>query len=445
MLKEAIGFAQSYFDIRTSDIEIIFHARKSLLFDNGETWMKKEGLFDVTMGAYDGAEICELIGTFLLSIIIGIYDKRNIGLYRDDGLAVFKNASGPCNERIKKDLQKIFSDKSLSIEIECNKKVVNYLDVTLNLNDGSYKPYHKDSDETNYIHVNSDHPPNVIKQIPISIEKRLSNLSSSKEIFDESKRYYQDALKRSGYSYILNYSPSNNHRSSNRSRNIIWFNPPFSNIVSTNVGKIFLKLVDKHFPRNHKFRKLFNRNNIKVSYGCMRNLESIVNSHNKKILENKRKLQLGQCNCRVKDNCPLQGHCLTDNLLYKASLSANLPNYSTKVYKGISHHQFKLRYNNHKKAFNIEKYKNDCELSKEVWRIKDKGGTFEIKWEILQQLNSYSPTSKRCALCMAEKLSIIQHEGDNLLNKRTEIISKCRHRNKFMLKKTSNNEKDDIT
>ena len=120
MLKEAIGFAQSYFDIRTSDIEIIFHARKSLLFDNGETWMKKEGLFDVTMGAYDGAEICELIGTFLLSIIIGIYDKRNIGLYRDDGLAVFKNASGPCNERIKKDLQKIFSDKSLSIEIKCN-------------------------------------------------------------------------------------------------------------------------------------------------------------------------------------------------------------------------------------------------------------------------------------------------------------------------------------
>ena len=151
----------------------------------------------------------------------------------------------------------------------------------MNLNDGSYKPYHKDSDETNYIHVNSDHPPNVIKQIPISIEKRLSNLSSSKEIFDESKRYYQDALKRSGYSYILNYSPSNNHRSSNRSRNIIWFNPPFSNIVSTNVGKIFLKLVDKHFPRNHKFRKLFNRNNIKVSYSCMRNLESIVNSHNK--------------------------------------------------------------------------------------------------------------------------------------------------------------------
>ena len=172
---------------------------------------------------------------------------------------------------------------------------------------------------------------------------------------------------------------------------------------------------------------------MKVSYGCMRNLESIVNSHNKKILENKRKLQLGQCNCRVKDNCPLQGHCLTDNLLYKASLSANLPNYGTKVYKGISHHPFKLQYNNHKKAFNIEKYKNDCELSKEVWRIKDKGGTFEIKWEILQQLNSYSPTSKRCALCMAEKLSIIQHEGDNLLNKRTEIVAPCKHKWKYKL------------
>ena len=60
----------------------------------------KKGGFDITMGTYDRAEICELTGTFLLSIIIGIYDKRNIGLYRDDVLAVFKNANGPCNERI---------------------------------------------------------------------------------------------------------------------------------------------------------------------------------------------------------------------------------------------------------------------------------------------------------------------------------------------------------
>ena len=59
-------------------------------------------------------------------------------------------------------------------------KIVNYLDVTLNLNDESYRPYKKPNEETNYIHVNSDHPPSILKQLPKSIEKRLSSLSLSK-------------------------------------------------------------------------------------------------------------------------------------------------------------------------------------------------------------------------------------------------------------------------
>ena len=58
----------------------------------------------------------------------------------------------------KKTFQKIFKNKGLDIIINCNMKIVNYLDVTLNLNDGSYRPYKKPNDETNYIHVNSDHP-----------------------------------------------------------------------------------------------------------------------------------------------------------------------------------------------------------------------------------------------------------------------------------------------
>ena len=70
-------------------------------------------------------------------------------------------------------------------------KIVNYLDVTLNLNDGSYRPYKKPNDETNYIHVNSDHPPSILRQLPMSIEKRLSSLSSSKEIFEETAPYYE--------------------------------------------------------------------------------------------------------------------------------------------------------------------------------------------------------------------------------------------------------------
>ena len=101
--------------------------------------MKKgSDLFDVSMGAYDGAEVCELIGIFLLNLLGRQYDTKNIGLYRDDGLSLFKNCSGPQMEKIKKHLQKVFKNNGLDVIIECNMKVVNYLDITFNLNDGTY-------------------------------------------------------------------------------------------------------------------------------------------------------------------------------------------------------------------------------------------------------------------------------------------------------------------
>ena len=122
------------------------------------------------MGAYDGVEVCELVGIFLQNQISQHYNKNNIGLYRDDGLAVFRNVSGPQSERIKKKLQKLFKNNGLEIVIECNKKIVDYLDITLNLNDDTYKPYSKPDTKIQYINTKSNHPPNIINQIPKTIE-----------------------------------------------------------------------------------------------------------------------------------------------------------------------------------------------------------------------------------------------------------------------------------
>ena len=73
---------------------------------------------------------------------------------------------------------------------------------------------------------------------------------------------------------------SNNLGSKNtRKRKVIWFNPRYSMNVETNIGKTFLKLVKKHFPRNNSFHKIFNKNTIKISYSCMRNISSIIPSH----------------------------------------------------------------------------------------------------------------------------------------------------------------------
>ena len=92
------------------------------------------------MGVHDSAEVCELIGILLLNLLGRQYDTKNIGLYRDDGLLIFKNCIGPQMEKIKKQLQKVFKNNGLDVIIECNMKIVNYLDVTFNLNVGTYDP-----------------------------------------------------------------------------------------------------------------------------------------------------------------------------------------------------------------------------------------------------------------------------------------------------------------
>ena len=168
LLNKALNFASEYIYISKCDIDVINHARKPLLFSDSNK--KQGGLFYASMGAYDGAEACELVGTYMLNVLSKKYNKNDFGLYRDDGLAALKKKSGPQSEQVKKNIQKIFKDHGLDIIIQCNMKVVNYLDGTFNLSDGTYKPYTKPNNEIKYIHKNSNHPPSVIRQIPLSIE-----------------------------------------------------------------------------------------------------------------------------------------------------------------------------------------------------------------------------------------------------------------------------------
>ena len=94
-----------YIYISKCDIDVINHARKSLLFDGSNTWIKKQGgLFDVSMGAYDGAEVCELMGTYMLNVLSKKYSKNDVGFDQDDGLAVLKKKSGPQSEQVKKNI-----------------------------------------------------------------------------------------------------------------------------------------------------------------------------------------------------------------------------------------------------------------------------------------------------------------------------------------------------
>ena len=131
---------------------------------------------------------------FMLPLIAKIIGSEKLGLYRDDGLSIFRNASGPKLEKIKKHIQKIFQQKMLGVTIKCDSKIVNYFDVSLNLNVGIYKAYKKPNNETGHIYVDSNYPPSVIKKIPKSIAARLFSLSSSKEKLLEAAQSYKQNL-----------------------------------------------------------------------------------------------------------------------------------------------------------------------------------------------------------------------------------------------------------
>ena len=255
---------------------------------------------------------------------------------------------------------------------------------------------------------------------------------------------YQRALEKSGHTFQLKYDPtttttttSNNNNNNNnnnkrsRTRNITWFNPPFDLGVQTNIGKEFFKAVDESFPVGHELRPICNRNTLKLSYSCMPNIKSTIDSHNKRKLNTKPVEEAQPCNCRIKDNCPLNGQCRTKNIVYQATITAH--NKKPETYIGLASTEFKTRFNNHTSSFTKSYKRNQTELSKYIWQLKENSTSYQIKWSIVGRARPYCNTTKRCNLCLLEKYYILCHRDKSSLNKRNELASYCRHRTNFLL------------
>ena len=166
----------------------------------------------------------------------------------------------------------------------------------------------------------------------------------------------------------------------------------------------------------------------------MPNMGTVIKQHNARICgkEVEDDGQPRRCNCRTQERCPLNGHCLTSRIVYRATVETD-GNRAPKIYIGSTETPFKDRYANHLMSFRHEKYGNRTELSKYIWDLKLEGKIFRVSWDILRKAPAYSNLSKRCDLCLTEKLMIISADKSTLLNKRSELISKCRHQNKFYL------------
>ena len=439
---EAINFAKQFTEISERDIRIIKHCRRTVLKCNEEIWIKKDKHqnFDVPMGSYDSCEVSDLIGLYVLSVLNRFMDAEHVGLYRDDGLISLVNSNGPLASKTMKRVSRALKSLGFKSEIEGNIKIVNFLDVTFNLEDGSYGPFSKDNQEPLYVSRYSNHPHCILKQIPNSINERLTRNSSSKKTFDQVKSQYEAALEKSGYKNKLMYIENNKQtqkKKKNRSRRIIWYNPPYCRLVNINIGKVFIKLVNKHFPKDNPLHKIFNKNNLKVSYSCTANMDRIIDSHNKKILSEKNeRSDETKCNCRTRSKCPLENNCNQENTIYMATVSTTKEtNDDKKFYIGAAMGKWKNRYYNHKTSFNVKHHENDTALSKFIWDLKSKNKTPIIKWQILCHAKPPNGLNAKCQICLEEAYRILVFPcRESLLNRRNELFSKCRHIERYKLK-----------
>ena len=170
LLNESLEWASAYVDITPQQKKIILQASQSFLYSEGTPWVKKgRENFDIGMGAFHGAQACEIVGLFMLSKLLRLPNFQTI-LYRDDGLAVTTSTPRQ-QEKLKQEIIKIFGEHEMKITIEINLIRVDYLDVTLDLETGLYKPYRKPGDKPVYVSALSNHPPQILKKSPMELRE----------------------------------------------------------------------------------------------------------------------------------------------------------------------------------------------------------------------------------------------------------------------------------
>ena len=406
-------------------------------------YFKKRGEgrnFDTAMGAYDVAEICELVGNVLLYSINKIVDPSSHGLYDNDGLIIVDKSTPKKCDGISKGLHRLFGEFGFKLDTQTDLKIADYLDVTLNLYNGTVSPFRKRNQDLRYVDRGSNHPIQVFKHIPKGIEHRLSNNSSNKEIFERSKQEYEETLKKilknDGYRIKLEYRDrerSNTQKRRNRPRKILWFSPPDNMEVVNNLGKEFFKLLKRNFPSGNPLYKIFNKNCVKLSYSCMPNINGIINKSNIAKLSKEKNKVIAKCNCRDKVRCPLEGKCKQEYVVYKVEVYSYPSNdRNKKVYFRSIQGEFKARYYNHKTSFSQEKYMHSTTLSSYVWEVKDKKGIDPIlKWEVIKKCHKYRAGDRDCMLCVEEKIASCKSR--DMLNQRSEVLDSCKHKRGWLL------------
>ena len=164
-------------------------------------------------------------------------------------------------------------------------------------------------------------------------------------------------------------------------------------------------------------------------------MKRVIQKHNSKIMEDLKTTNNKTCSCRQKSDRHLNQNCLSECLVYNA-----VGNTSMKNYYGTFEKNFKERYNNHKLSFRNKSRQKSTELFNYIWELKVNNENYTVDWLIAMKAHLYICGTRKCDLCLCEKLLIPRGNSASFLNKRDELVSKCRHMNKFTLKCFKNRE-----
>lgn len=196
---------------------------------------------------------------------------------------------------------------------------------------------------------------------------------------------------------------------------------------------MFLQAVDKNFPKGSPLAKYFNRASLKMSYSTVKNMKDYISSHNRKLLQPKEVEDKLPCKCdkykHVKE-CPLPGDCRTKGLVYESHVTSEN---KAMVYAGQTEREFIVRYKEHEEAIRNENSSNSTALSRYIWDLKKNKKSYTIEWKVKSRAPTFKAGSKRCMLCIREKVAIATRKPSTLINSRSELLSKCMHEADFEL------------
>ena len=153
----------------------------------------------------------------------------------------------------------------------------------------------------------------------------------------------------------------------------------------------------------------------------MPNMQQKINLHNQKIKNTETAETRRKCNCSGQMGpCPMNGNCLVKSVVYKAEVCDE--NQNTETYTGLTSRTFKDRFYNHRSSFNHEDSEHSTTLSTHIWKLKNDGTNFNIKWEVLAKARAFNPNTRKCSLCIKEKFLIMFNPSGASLNQRSEFL-----------------------